>query len=85
MYIWEIELEEHWTYMDKGEFEDCGTAYTIAAKDADQAFAKAKKLATSKSRGYSLDEDGNESNRGERRDCTDVRIIKIERGTAIDA
>ena len=84
MYVWTVELEEHWTYMDNGEFEDCGLSYTIAAKDADQAFAKAKKMATSKARAYSLDEDGNEG-KGVKRYCTDVRLIKIEREQHLDA
>jgi hypothetical protein len=79
MYVWTVKVEEHWDWMDDRNFyDDMGTEFSIAAKTADEAFAKAKKISLSKSRGFEQDD-------GSMTYCTDVRLIGLERGTSLDA
>jgi hypothetical protein len=79
MYVWTVKVEEHWSWMgSKNYYDDSGTEFSVAAKTADQAFEKARKLATAKSRGYEDDD-------GKMVYCTDVRLIGIERGVSLDA
>lgn len=76
MYVWTIDLEEHWSYNEKGAYENVGLEYTIVANDADAAITKAKSMAAGET---IKDDDGKIHKR------LAVRVISIERGVHVDA
>lgn len=79
MNIWEVVFEVSWSYMDFGEFdEDKFETVSVAASDYDSALETAK--AEIALLIVDNDEDENKPHY-----VRDARLMKIERGIAIDA
>jgi hypothetical protein len=78
MYIWEVVFEEHWDWMEEGEFLDGDKVdYSVAAGDYNSALEAAREVALKNSY-YDEDEDAENF-------VTDVRLVSINRGKELDA
>jgi hypothetical protein len=76
MYIWEVELEENWSYENKSEFSNYHGVITISARNSDQALRKASGIVMKKS---FKDEEGTTCK------VREVRLLRLERKQKIDA
>lgn len=76
MFVWEVELEETWSFHVKGDCLDENT-YTVAAKSGEEAVEKAKKIALAGS--WEDDEDDNKVEK-----CVKVSLIGLERTSELD-
>lgn len=76
MYLWNIEFSEHYSFSEKGDYDENGLAYNIVANDAEEAVKKAKKLAIGNK--FFDDADEKEYTR------TDVQVVSIVRKEQID-
>lgn len=76
MYVWEIEFELLWDYME-GEWDDEVTeTYRVAAPDYDSATEEAKMIA--------LAETARDSDEGKDLFVKDARLVNVKRGLSLD-
>lgn len=78
LYVWDVELQEHFTNMNEDEWDkDLTSVYTIVADTYERALAGAEKVALSTT--WTDDETKEEIAMDK------VRLISISLGTAVDA
>ncbi len=78
LYVWEICFQEHYSTMEKGEWDkDYTCDYRVVALDYDSALTEAKSLVLNTS--WQDDESGEEIF------VDDVRLLSINQGISIDA
>jgi hypothetical protein len=79
-FVWKIELEEHWSFMDKGEYDDGGLECIVQATDLAEAEFKSRELHIGRT---FLDDDA-EGN-GKIETLEDVRVIGAKRMMELEA